>query len=218
MVSLRGILGQLSATAALSCRRVLSMSQRSHTYYSPEQKAEIISGLKNHEYSVQEANRRFGVPVPTLYSWCKGFAPKRSVKLTPKRIDALVKSGIPPRPSLGSKVDRVTEMYLLGMAKVEGVDSSLLCEACRRHGVKLEDLRRLLAWGAQYGGSGIDFLGAHEIANAQQQDEIKQLKDDVAERDFLIRELAQSNERKNSVIAIFAEDYVLKKAQAMRKV
>lgn len=128
MVSLRGILGQLSATAALSCRRVLAMSQRSHihTYYSPEQKAEIISGLKNHEYSIQEAHHRFGVPVPTLYSWCKGFAPKRSVKLTSKRIDALVKSGIPPRPILGSKINRETEMYLLGMAKVEGVDSNLV--------------------------------------------------------------------------------------------
>lgn len=189
------------------------MAKRKRASYAPELKAKVIQLVKDKVITVAQASSQYGIPTQTIYAW---LPTNQMKKLNRTQLKAISEQRIPPRPHL-SNVSRAIELKLVVSAMVDGFDNREFCELCRRHSVKASDVRQIVDWGNKYGGHGLDFTGSLEVLVSEQQLQIKELKDTVAELQAMVSEMAKTNERQTSALAQYAELFLLKKAHAIYK-
>lgn len=179
--------------------------------YSDEFKEQVLEELRNGRTQA-ELCKQHDIPPATISLWAKnaGILVPKSQPLSQAFRNGL-KGEIPPRPMLHN-VSRQVALFLTHEAMFKGLNNPGFCEDCRKYGVKPDDIRPLVEWGKKYGGSDFDLVGPAQSQIAYLNENIKQNQDQLKIQEVLIKELTESQERKNEALAQFAEHVLLKKA------
>ena len=106
--------------------------------FSELEKRKICSEIKNNQLTVTEASLKYKCPKSTLYSWLSIYDPSE---------------GMPASASyyIPSNLNAFQTALLVGKVEAYGWDSEKAAIECRKHNVKLADLRKFKEAATQEG-------------------------------------------------------------------
>lgn len=182
-----------------------------------EVKTEILEKLASGKMTVDQAAQQYHVARASIYRWAnqeKAVPSAKTGAFLSKEIRTAIRQGtMPPRPEVGA-IDEQVALMLMLMGQQYGFDSPDFCEFCQKEGVKAEDIKLLDEW-CKNTKNKVALDQPLRFAIDELAEQNQRLKDQVATLTASLQEFEHSESEKDSALAKYAKEVLLKKGIAI---